>query len=758
MNDKKDNNNKRFTTILLVLYLVLTIGVGTAIIANIISIQGVHGDDWRKRGEERITDVRTDPARRGNIYSSDGKVLATTVTECDLYLDLYDTLMYDKQGNLMRNRKGVPQETGPIVDSNFTKYLDTVCEILHLAIPEHSVEYYRTLIVSERQKPNAKRRRCMLVQRGLPYSAWDDIRRVPGWKNGVVKSVDYKPVEHQVRAFIYGNMARNVIGFRNDLRDGTYTGLEGYYDSILRGQDGTYLYRRLTMGMWLPDDPSLGTRRTDTPADTVVTKVRVDGCDIVSTIDTRYQDIAENSLRRALHQYGGTSGCAILMEVETGYVLACANLSVDTSMHEYREVRDRNVSVSDVYEPGSTFKTVVLTAMLSDPSINLDTAMRVRAAEKDFGGKDGFIHDDHYVKDSEGRRRDTFSIREVIEQSSNVGMSELGWIYYRPNRRRDTLAMLVRNVFPTEKLHPDLRTPEYGTRINDLKVSNRDFLTFCFGHSTTVTPLQLITFYNALAGNGRMMKPLFCRALIDKDGRRTEIRPVVMEQDGISPQTAKKVCDMLYGVVNNGGTGKALKSDIYGIAGKTGTAEIKGRGINNSSFAGFFPAENPKYSCVVLLERCHAYGWQAGLVFKDIADCVVAIDKDLSEGKVKTVRPRLQEDSAMAMTRPKLTRANQKELMDLYHRLKMPYLSTDSASAWVSFREATDSTEARYIPFAPTAGIVPNCFGMTAKDAVAILHSVGYRVRVKGYGKVCAQNPRPGQAAKTGATIEVTLK
>ncbi len=751
INKNNNNKDKRLNIGMTVLYLVLTLGGGAAIIGNLISTQWVHGDEWRARGEKRVAEVRTDPARRGNIYSSDGKVLATTVTECDLYLDLYNAPDLDDKGRVKRDGRGNDMETGPIVDSNFAKYLDSACGMLHEAFPSRPAEYYRDRITAERQKERPKR--CFLVQRGVPYSVWTRICNLPGWRRGVVKSVDHESVQHQVRAHIYGDMAGNVIGFRNDRSEGTYTGLEGYYDSVLRGQDGLYNYHRLTMSTWFPDDPNAKghvERRTDDDrVDTIMLRHRHDGSSIISTIDTRYQDIAENALRKALHQYRGTAGCAILMEMKTGYILACANLAIDTSIHDFREVRDRNVAVSDVYEPGSTFKTLLLTAMLSDPGIKIDTAMQVKVGYKDFGGKNGVIKDDHTLAG-----RDSLNVREVIEQSSNVGMCELGWMYF--SERRDTLRHLVERMFPYGKMNPDLNAPEYSTYINDLHASKRDFLNFCYGYSTRINALQLITFYNALGAEGRMVKPLFCKAIVEGD-RTTEIKPVVLNPQICSRETARLMRTMLEGVVEHG-TGNNIKNNTYGIAGKTGTAVDYRTRLYNGSFAGFFPSENPRYTCLVVLKNSPAYGRQAALVFKAIADCVVAVDKDLSDGGVKSVWPRLQEDSSMAQTRPRLIRGNQKDIRQLYKKLKMPYYSADSSSEWVFYREATDSTRAQYYPYTTTEGIVPNCLGMTAKDAIALLHSAGYKVRVSGYGKVVSQTPRGGQQAKNGSRIEITLR
>lgn len=754
INIVKDNNNKdkRMRLSLGVLYWVLTLGVGAAIVASLVSIIFVHGEEWRERGEKREAGLRTDPARRGNIYSSDGKILATTVTECDLYLDLHNSAVVDNNGLVKQDKLGRTIESGPIVDSCFERQLDTVCLLLHEAFPQKSASYYRERIAVERSK--SKPRRCFLVERGVPYSVWLQICRLPGWSHGVVRQVDGQSVVHQVRAHIYGNMAGNTIGFRNKKESGSYTGLEGYYDSILRGQDGQFNCLRLTKGIWLPDEPrqpkAVAQRTDEDRVDTVVLKRKVDGMSIVSTIDTRYQDIAENSLRKALNQYGGTAGCALLMEMQTGYVLACVNLAVDTTVHDYMEVRDRNVAVSDIYEPGSTFKTVILTAMLNDPDNKIDTAMRLPAKYKNFGGKDGEIKDDHGNWDS-------LSLKGVIEQSSNVGMSDLGWRLY--NSRRDTLRHLVERMFPYEKLNPDVKAPEYKVSITDLHRSNRDFLNFCYGYSTRVSALRLLTFYNALGADGRMVKPQFCRAIVDNDGNEREIKPVVLNPRICSPQSARLMREMLEGVVENG-TGNNIKNTTYGIAGKTGTAvhDYTNMKRYNASFAGFFPSESPRYTCLVVLENIPFYGRQAALVFKSISDCVVAVDKRLSDGAVKSVWPRLEEDSAMAQQRPTLQRGKQTEILSLYKQLNLPYRSVDSSATWVYYSEASDSSTACYHPYVPTGGRIPNCYGMTAKDAIELLHSEGYNVRVNGYGKVRSQNPKGNQAAKKGTIVELTLR
>ena len=757
---KEDKKDKRMTRGMTALYLLLTLGVGAAIVGGMIKIQWVDGDEWRARGERREADVRTDAARRGVIYSSDGKILATTVTECDLYLDLYNVAELDEHGHPKYDRQGRPLETGPITDTNFNLYLDSLCRLLADAMPGHDSAYYSNRILTERQKE--KPRRCFLVERRVPYSVWLEITRLPGWKTGVVRQVDGRSVVRQERAHIYGNMAKNTIGFQNERESETYTGLEGAYDSVLRGQDGQFRCRRLTKGIWLPMEvPSRGGSvpvRTDLDKiDTVMLRAKVDGRDIVSTIDTRYQDIAESSLRGALRRFGGEAGCAILMEMQTGYVLACANLAATRvptaagdTVYDYLEVKDRNVAISDVYEPGSTFKTVILTAMLNDPSVKIDTSMMLRAGYKNFGGKYGEIKDDHTLKG-----RDSLNVCEVIEQSSNVGMSDLGWRLYA--ERRDTLRMLVERIFPYGKMNPDVKAKEYNTYINNLHASNRDFLNFCYGYSTRISALQLITFYNALGAEGRMVKPQFCKGVMDGE-RLMENKPIVLNPHTCSRESALMMRKMLEGVVERG-TGNNIKNNTYGIAGKTGTAvnNYANRHSYNASFCGFFPSENPRYTCLVVLERIPYYGRQAAEVFKAISDCVVAVDKRLSDGGVKSVWPKLEEDSAKAAQRPVVARGDQSEMRRLYKTLRQPFPSSDSVSRWVVYREETDSTVGQYVPYVPAEGQVPNCQGMTAKDAVELLQTMGYKARVSGYGKVVGQQPRAGSAAKVGATVVLTM-
>ena len=722
-------NNKALFTKMLVLYLLLVVVIGGAMLASTIKTQVADGEMWRKKAKSREEIERSEPARRGTIFSSDGKVLATTVPVCDLCLDLgrwprmtaAEKEKYPKRYREYQKR-----------DSSFLANLGTVCSMLHRQFPNKSYQYFYNRILNDYN--SEKRSRCLYVARKVPYSQWETIRRLPGWGGYVVNKTAEGSVTSFIRAHIYGNLGENTIGlhYKTNDKEG-YTGLEGYYDSVLRGRDGKYLCRRLTRGMWLPMEEG------DLPdEDSTLVQSRVDGKSIVATIDTRYQDIAESALRSSMNQFGGQAGCAILMEVSTGYVLACSSLTRDTN-GQLKENLWSNVACSDSYEPGSTFKTVVMTSMFNDRNVSLDTAKRVRAGGvKRYSATSGEINDGH------GYATDTANIPGVLARSSNIGMCELAWEYYRT--RRDDMKKGIEAIFPFGRMHPDLEVLEPNTKVGRI-VSDRDFLNLSYGYSATVTPLQLITFYNALANGGRMVKPLFCREILD-GGRSRSVKPVVLNDKVCSEETAAQLRSMLVGVVEHG-TGNNIRNTVYGIAGKTGTTQgISDKSIKNSSFVGFFPADNPRYTCLVLVERTRIAGrYAAAPVFRKIADCVVAFDKEL--GSIRLA------DSART-ERPVAVKSLRSQTEMAHRLLGMPFAVNDSTepTPWIVF----DPHAGGYKNYTVPTGVVPDCHGMTARDAFWLLHNAGLKTRVNGQGKVVSQSPKPRTPIGKGATVVIELK
>lgn len=736
---------------------VLVVTAALAILGSMVKVIWVDGDMWRRKAALRTHEYRTLPAHRGNIYSSDGNIIASTMPVCDLYLDLSRRPKKNDRGRVMKDSKGNVIMESAVTEATFAdSNLNKVCQLLHSAAPKLTAAQYREKILTEynSERPHG----CFAVAKKIPYSYWDKIRNVKGWNRLVVLNKDNESVIREIRSHTYGSLAENVIGFYNGDVLRTYTGLEGYYDSILRGQDGKIHCRRLTKGTWLPDDQGIRYLLSADDSANIEQPV-IDGSDIVATIDTRYQDIAESSLRDLLTRYSARRGCAILMEVETGYVLACSNLTLDTSNHSrtYKEMHSANVAVSDVYEPGSTFKTVILTAMMNDTTINPNERVRIR--QKIFPGKTASgnpndMHDDHEMHDENGRPIDTADIRTVIAQSSNVGMMELGWKYYSNQRTR--LKNAVEKTFYYDLINPDLNVYQAPCHINNLNASQRDFLNFCYGYSTNASALQILTFYNAIAGKGRMMKPLFCKEIINGK-KHTKIKPVVLREHICSPETAEIITDMLVGVVETG-TGKDLLNPAYSIAGKTGTAQNYRRHTYNASFAGFFPADNPKYSCIVVAEDIPAYGRDAAKVFQKIASCVMAMDKSLGNISLEKKIRYMEEQKLNPW--PVITKGNQKEIRQAYHLLNIKYRTADTTCQWTTYKQSEkEGVEGYYTPYhLPSKQIIPDCKGMTIKDAMALLHKMGLNVKFSGCGRVVSQQPKARTPFNKNTTVFLTLE
>ena len=735
-----------------ILFLILVVGFTLAILWSLVKVSMIDGDTWRKRAEKFTKNYIEKKAQRGNIYSSDGKILATTVPECDLYLDFSRVPEKDKNGKIKTDSTGRTIYRTQISDENYNKYLDSVCLVLHEAFPDSSAASFKRRIHNYRtaEKP----RGCVLVKRHVPYSYWSRICRYKGWNRGVVKYVDGKSVIHYSRFKTYGNMAESVIGFNESYLKEKYNGLEGYYDSILRGQDGLVLCRRLTRGSWIPvgQGSTIYASESDSVrTDSIPGHPVINGQDIVATIDTRLQDIAHYSLEHTLRTYNSSAGCAILIEAATGDVLVCASLIRD-SLGNYAEMPYRSVPISDIYEPGSIFKPVILTAMFNDASLSLDTAMLVPVGRKKFSAnsKD--------VIDHGGQKNDMYPLWKAVAISSNVAFSELGWRFY--NNRRNELFNNVASIFPFQKLNIDLVGTEYNCRTNKMTYDN-DFLRFCYGYTCAVSPLRMATFYNALANKGRMVKPRFCKAIINKG--TLEYLPVeVINEQICSPETATTLRDMLVGVVE-GGTGDNIKNDTYSIAGKTGTAETSpGANTSNATFVGFFPADNPKYTCLVMLRDITRFGRDAAPVFQDIADCVVSLDKELDcrpTVKILAEKRKAGSDKDEELL-PSVSKAPQAEVRQIYKRLGLNIGKISMQSLWCTYsnNEKTPDLPAAYIDYTPPRGQVPNCYGMTVKDALLLCRSMGIDASFEGYGKVVSQEPKARTPITKNTKVHLKLK
>ena len=730
------------------------------IVWNLIKLQFVDGAEWRSKAKSSTIKLRDVKAQRGTIYSADGKMLATSLPVYDIYIDfgrekVEKSKKYDDSakvdGKWVYYKNLISKET-------FNDYLSVLCDSMSRLFPEKSYdEYYNYFSNAQRQK-----NRYCCVKKGVTYYQRQRMMAFPILMEDTLphrkkQSVPFKPSfcraiimdTRDIRVHPYGNMARHTIGFQVNQGDGfTYNGLEGYYDKYLRGQQGQRLERFLARingkSIWAPVENSDQKRA-------------VDGLDIVSTIDSRLQDLATNSLYKCVSENQADYGCVILMEVQTGYVRAISSLQYVDSVRGYAEMN--NQACVNSYEPGSTFKTVTNMVLLE--SGKFDTAAEVPTGVKNYfedatpknpNPQPVKIEDSH----SDGSTGTT-SMKHAFEISSNVGTCYPVWENYRNNRKEFRNKLI--SVLPMDRLGLDLALQEPKPFMVEDLTSLQDLLSLCYGYVSRFTALQMLTYYNAIANNGKMVKPLFCSEIRQGSEVVKKMEPVVMKEKICSDQTLAILHDFLVGVVENGSARRRLSKTPYGIAGKTGTTQINYTQKDNqpmrycASFAGFFPADNPQYSCIVVIfnpKQGRNYGGElAAPVFKDLADrvCGTFLNMDL----------KIQEEGKPTM--PYIKKGLASDINKAFRNLGIRYLRTDTSSS-VMWLDADQDANGRvlYHPYVLPEGKVPNCKGMTAKDAVFMLEKMGFSVAIEGRGKVVSQSLRQNQPYKKGDKILLTLR
>lgn len=758
MQNDTGNISRRLILLFVVLCLVLVI----PIVWSIIKIQLIDGAEWRSKGRNNTLALREVRAQRGTIYSSDGKMLATSLPVYDIVIDLGkekvarnkphdDSARVD--GKLVYYKWLVPQKT-------FNKFLPALCDSMARMFPEKSYEYYYDYFTKARKKGN----RYCRVKEGVSFYQRNRMKAFPILMADTAslskkRKLSYKPKfgravicsTRDIRIHPYGNMARHTIGFLVNKGDtSTYNGLEGYYDRFLRGQQGLrwerILARKEGINIWEPVESS-------------DQKNAVNGMDIISTIDTRLQDLATNSLYKCVNENQADFGCVILMEVETGYVRAISSLQYIDSVRGYAEIN--NQACINTYEPGSTFKTVTNMVLLE--SGKCDTSDMVPTGEK-YYGEDSTAKNPHpkgvKIKDSHfDGNIGTISMKHAFEVSSNVGTCYPVWKNYRNNRKdfRDKLVSML----PMQRLGLDLALQEPTPyMITDLS-QPIDFLNLCYGYVTRFTPLQMLTFYNAIANKGKMVKPLFCSEIRQGSEMVKKMDPIVIKEKICSDKTLAIINDMLIGVVENGSARRRLSNTPYGIAGKTGTSQInytKAQIGEESmrycaSFAGYFPTDNPQYSCIVVIfnpKKGRNYGGElAAPVFKDLSDRVC--------GTILNMEMRIPKEKIVDV--PYVKKGDAKEIRTAFEYLGIKFKKSDTVSdpQWLDAEQDANGNVI-YHTYDMPSGVVPNCKGMTAKDAVFMLEKMGLRVSIEGRGKVVSQSLRQNQSYKQGETIKLILK
>ena len=556
---------------------------GIAIICRIWQLQYVEGDAWRSMADSLTTRLKKIDPARGNIYTSDGSLLATSVPIYDLRVDML---------------------SDAITREVFNENVDSLAICLAKLFKDKSAAEYK-IILREARREGA---RYYLLKRGVSYKELQAVKRFPIFRMGRYKG-GLIPEQKNRRVKPFNLLASRTVGYYVDGVEPV--GIEGAFDKHLRGVSGMRLMQRISGNVWKPlnDENEIEPR---------------DGNDVITTIDLNIQDVAQHSLEYQLRQHNAERGCAILMEVATGEIRAIANLKRGADGN-YRE--EFNFAVGESTEPGSTFKLASMMALVEDGYVDPDEIVDTQGGAVRFANR--------IMKDSHDGGYGKISAQKVFELSSNVGVSKLVHKYYSKNPQ----AFIDRIKSFGLGSRMGLQIPGEGEPF----IKNTDHKTWSkvslpwisIGYECSMTPLQILTFYNAVANNGRMVRPLFVSEIRNKGHLVKRYHPVVLRDSIASGATLEKVRAMLEGVVQEG-TATNLKHAQYKIAGKTGTAQIANANTGyksskvryQASFVGYFPADNPKYSCIVVVYAPNGglyYAAQvAGPIFKEIADKVFA--------------------------------------------------------------------------------------------------------------------------------------
>jgi cell division protein FtsI (penicillin-binding protein 3) len=687
------------------------------IIGRIIYIQHAEGKYWIDQAKQQQQRVVPIEAERGTIYSEDGSMLSTSIPFFDIYIDFGADGLRENNGQRFKNN----------VDSLSIKLAGFFKD-------QSSADYKRQLQTGYRKKD-----RYFLLKKNLSFQQYKTLRRFPLIRQGRNKSGFIAEVKSK-RLNPFGLLANRTIGLSREFIDSdgkmknTNVGLEKTYDNLLKGETGSRLVRYLAGGIYVP-----------------VEGYEIEpenGNDIITTIDVNVQDIAENALLKMMNENECAYGTCIVMEVKTGKIKAMANLG-RRSNGTYWE--DLNYAIR-ASEPGSTFKLATMLALLEDKHVTLNDRVNLEGGRWQINRRT--------VYDSEHHGLEEVTVKQAFEHSSNVGMAKLTMSYYAKDPVRFVNHLRKLNFHQLTGLgllgetSPIIKTPKSKTW------SATSLPWMSFGYEVLVSPLQTLMLYNAVANDGKMLKPYLVSA-VQKAGLVVQKNePHVMEEEICNAETLRQLKECLYGVCNEeAGTGFALfKGTPYKVAGKTGTALVANgnRGyadhIYQSSFAGYFPADNPQYSCIVVIKNKpfakKFYGAAvAGPVFKEIAD------------KLYAMTAREENYSSYALARDSAA---------YYYAGSTNDLKKVMETLHISYKDSVDTNDwsrlygVNYSPVLNTQNIqknsMPDVKGMGLKDALYLLETKDMNVIVKGRGKVKSQSVEPGAALEKKQAVTIELK
>lgn len=699
--------------------------IGVLIIAKGAIIMFAERQYWQDVADRFVKENVTIKPNRGNILSADGKLMASSLPEYKIFMDFMTGERDEKRRKKEQHRK----------DSVWNANLDSICIGLNQIFPEYSVATFKAHLKKGRKMKSRNYNILPNRSRRISYIQYKEAKRLPVFKMNKYKGGFHEQIFNQ-RKKPFGSLAARTLGdLYADTAQGAKNGIELAFDTLLKGRNGI-THRQKVMNKYL----------------NIVDLPPIDGCDIISTIDVDMQDICEKALVDKLKELDASVGVAVLMEVQTGEVKAIVNMTKAGDGNYYEM---RNNAISDMLEPGSTFKTASIMVALEDGKITPDTEVDTgNGVMNMYGSK---MKDHNWHRGGYGK----INVTRILEVSSNVGVSYLIDKYYKDDPQKYVDGLKRMSI--DQPLH--LQIPGEG-KPNIKGPKERYFAKttlpwMSIGYEIQLPPLNTLTFYNAIANNGVMVRPKFVKAAV-KDGEIVKEYPTEIINPKIcSDHTLTQIREILRKVVSEG-LAKPAGSKQFSVSGKTGTAQISqgaagykaGRTHYLVSFCGYFPSEAPKYSCIVAIQKSGlpaSGGLMAGSVFSKIAERVYAknLRFDLSNAIDSTTN-----------VIPPVKAGDLSEASYVLNSLNVPVqgdatAEQKSGSVW-GHTQAAPSAVILQSQEMPTK-TVPSVIGMGAKDAVYLLEKEGLKVRISGVGRVKRQSIAGGSRVVKGQTILLTM-
>lgn len=686
-----------------VVYLAMVV-FALAILGKMFYLQLIEKEKWEEAGVNSISYKTIEP-NRGNIYSTEGRLLAVSVPYYEIRMDM---------------------RSEAFTREIFDRGVDSLAIQLSRLFNDRHWTVYKRNLVRAREEGN----RYYLVKRSVSYSQLQQLKEFPIFRLGRYKGGTIF-VQQNRRILPHRELAARTIGYIMEGDLGSVVGIEGAYDDDLSGIQGYRLMQKIPGGNWMP----VSDKNEVEPRD---------GFDVVTTIDIDLQDVAQTALLTQLIKHQADHGSVVVMEVQTGKVRAIANLGKND---EGVYTENYNYAIGESTEPGSTFKLASAIALLEDGLVDPDDKVDV---------KDGSImYEDHLLEDSGDEGLGVITFQEAFEKSSNVGISKLVSDNYQ-SHPADFVNRLYRFGL-NQKLGIEIKgegAPEIKY-IDSPLWSKISLPMMSIGYEVRLTPLQVLTFYNAIANDGQMVKPRFVEEIRYHGKVVREFEKTILNHKICSDETLEKIRPMLEGVVERG-TAKNLRNSYYPIAGKTGTSQIADakfgyqQGRYQASFAGYFPSDDPRYSCIVVISspsKSVYYGnLVAGPIFREITDRIYIQDLNMQKSD--------KEFLAEELGAPYSKSGYKRELESALEYLQIPFMSNEHESEWVKTMSTEKGVMLRRSDISTL--YVPDVKDMGAKDAVYLLENMGLRTEINGRGTVRSQEPIPGTLLRKGD--RVTLK